>query len=229
MNMDTGQSSFNGFTPHTLGFLADLAANNRKEWFEAHKDEYRRFLQEPLQQLAAALAGPLMAIDPDLIVEPRRVVSRIYRDTRFSRNKSPYKTTMWLTYKRPITNWQDAPACFFEIGADSYRFGMGFYSASKGTMDRLREEIEQREERFRQAVAFLGEQDNFVVEGDLYKRVLRPDLPEDLQEWHRRKSLYLVCNRQPDQAFFTRRLADDLRQGFFLLAPLYHYLAALSG
>ncbi len=93
-------------------------------------------------KLAASLAGPLAVIDPDLVVEPRRVVSRIYRDTRFARNKSPYKTTIWLTYKRPITDWQDAPAFFFEIAADSYRFGMGFYRASKWTMDRLRAEIE---------------------------------------------------------------------------------------
>jgi uncharacterized protein (TIGR02453 family) len=227
--IDNAYGPFTGFTPDTLEYLRLLAANNRKEWFEAHKDEYRQLLQEPLQQLAAALAGPLMAIDPDLIVEPRRVVSRIYRDTRFSRDKSPYKTTMWLTYKRPLTAWQDAPAFFFELTADSYRFGMGFYSASKGTMDRLRQAIEQRPVQFRQAVAFLEEQDAFVLEGELYKRVLRPDLADDLQVWHRRKNLYLVCNRQPDKALFTRRLADDLRKGFFLLAPFYSYLTALSG
>jgi uncharacterized protein (TIGR02453 family) len=224
-----GTTAFTGFTPDTLGFLRSMAANNCKAWFEEHREECRRLLQEPLQQLASVLAGPLLAIDSDLVVEPRRVVSRIHRDTRFSRDRSPYKTTMWLTFKRPITNWQDAPAYFFEITADSYRFGMGFYSASKGTMDRLREEIEQRPERFRQAVAFLGEQDTFVVEGELYKRVLRPDLPEDLQGWHRRRSLYLVCNRQPDKALFTHRLADDLRKGFFLLAPFYSYLSALRG
>ncbi|MDO9309164.1 MAG: DUF2461 domain-containing protein [Deltaproteobacteria bacterium] len=223
------QTAFTGFTPNTLEFMRALAANNRKEWFEAHKDEYRRLLQEPLQQLAAALAGPLAVIDPDLIIEPRRVVSRIYRDTRFSRDKSPYKTTMWLTYKRPLTAWQDAPAYFFEVAADSYRFGMGFYSASKGTMDRLRVEVEQRPERFRQAVAFLGKQDTFVLEGDLYKRVLKPDLADDLQGWHMRKNLYLVCNRQADKVLFTQGLADDLRKGFFLLAPFYGYLAALSG
>jgi uncharacterized protein (DUF2461 family) len=135
---------------------------------------------------------------------------------------------MWLTYKRPITAWQDAPAYFFEIAADSYRFGMGFYRASKGTMDRLRKDIELEPERFRQAVAFLGKQDAFVLAGEMYKRVIKPDLAEDLQEWHRRKSLYLVCNRQPDEALFSQRLADDLLQGFFVLAPFYSYLAALA-
>lgn len=222
------QSAFTGFTPDTLTFLRDLAANNHKEWFEAHREGYRQYVLEPLQRLVMALAGPLQVIDPDLITDPRRVVSRIHRDTRFSRDKSPYKTTMWLTFKRPLKVWQDSPCFFFEITADSYRFGMGFYSASKGTMDRLREVIEQRPERFRQAVAFLGEQDTFGVEGELYKRVLRPDLADDLHVWHSRRNLYLVCNRQPDESLFTRRLADDLREGFFLLAPFYGYLAALA-
>ncbi len=96
-------------------------------------------------------------------------------------------------------------------------------------MDRLRAEIELKPEQFRQEVAFLGEQDTFVLEGELYKRPLRPDLAEDLQEWHRSKNLYLICNRPVDKTLFARRLADDLRQGFFLLAPFYSYLAALAG
>ncbi|HEY6871510.1 MAG TPA: DUF2461 domain-containing protein [Geobacteraceae bacterium] len=220
----SGTKSFTGFTPNALEFLCALAANNRKEWFEAHKDEYRQCLLEPLQQLVAALAGPLTAIDSDLVVEPRRVVSRIHRDTRFSRDKSPYKTTMWLTFKRQVMEWRDTPCYFFELTADSYRFGMGYYGASKETMDRLRETIERKPAQFRQAVAFLGEQDTFVLEGGMYQRPLRPDLPEDLLCWHQRKNLYLVSNRQLDNALFTRGLLDDLRRGFGMLAPFYDYL-----
>lgn len=222
------KSSFNGFPPQAPQFLRALAANNRREWFEEHKDEYRRFLQEPLQRLAAALAGPLMAIDPDLVIEPRRVVSRIHRDIRFSRNKSPYKTTMWLTYKRPLTAWQDAPAYFFEVAADSYRFGMGFFSASKVTMDRLREAIDRKADEFRRAVAFLDGQETFVLEGERYKRLLDGSKEEDLQEWYQRKNLYLVCNRGSDERLFGRGVLDDLTAGFGRLAPFYHWLWRLK-
>ncbi len=51
-----------------------------------------------------------------------RTISRIYRDTRFSKDKSPYKTTMWVTFKRPVKEWQNAPAYFFEITLESYRY-----------------------------------------------------------------------------------------------------------
>ena len=220
--------TFTGFRPDTLEFLRALAANNRKEWFEVHKDEYQLHLQKPLQQLASALAGPLLAIDPDLIIEPRRVVSRIYRDTRFSRNKSPYKTTMWLTFKRPLKEWQDAPCFFFEIGVDFYRFGMGFYSASKGTMDRLRQVIDRKPGEFRSAVAFLDGQETFVLEGEKYKRLLDGQKDEDLLEWYQRKNFYLVCNRSLYGRLFSRGLLNELTAGFGLLAPFYHWLWRLK-
>lgn len=215
---------FNGFSPQTLDFLQNLGVHNDRAWFEAHRREYEEHLLEPLRALVTELAGFMLAIDQDLVTAPGRAVSRIHRDTRFSRDKSPYKTTMWITFKRQITEWRDAPCCFFELTADSYRFGMGFYGASKGTMDRLREVIERKPAQFRQAAAFLGEQEMFVLEGEMYKRALRPDLPEDLHCWHQRKNFYLVCNRQPDKALFSRRLADDLRSGFGMLAPFYEYL-----
>jgi uncharacterized protein (TIGR02453 family) len=218
------RGAFTGFTPECLAFFRNLAANNTKPWFEAHRKEYEEYLLEPLKALVTELAGFMLTLDQDLVTAPGRAVSRIHRDTRFSRDKPPYKTTMWLTFKRQITEWRDAPCWFFEITADSYRYGMGFYGASKETMDRLREVIERKPAQFRQAVAFLGEQEKFVLEGELYRRALRPDLPDDLEEWHRRKNLYLVCNRQPDKALFTRGLADDLRSGFGMLAPFYDYL-----
>lgn len=220
--------TFTGFTPVTLEFLQALAANNRKEWFEAHKDDYRLHLQKPLQQLASALAGPLLTIDPDLIIEPRRVVSRIYRDIRFSRNKSPYKTSMWLTFKRPFKEWQDAPAFFFEITPDYYRYGMGFFSASRLTMDRLRQAIDRKPESFRREVAFLDDRDAFVLEGAKYKRLLNGATAEDLREWYQRRNLYLVCSRQADVRLFNRGLLDDLTEGFVLLVPFYHWLWRLK-
>jgi len=221
---DKTRAAFTGFAPESLEFFRNLAVNNSKTWFEAHRWEYEECLLEPLKALVAELSGFMLAIDQDLVTAPGRAVSRIHRDTRFSRDKSPYKTTMWLTFKRQVMEWRDSPCWFFEITADSYRYGMGFYSASKETMDRVREVIERKPALFRQAVAFLGEQDSFVLEGETYRRALRPDLPEDLQRWHQRKNLYLDYNRQPDNALFTRRLVDDLRQGFTLLAPFYDFL-----
>ena len=130
---------FNGFLPQAPGFLERLAANNNKAWFDEHRDQYEELLLEPLKLLVGDLTETMRAIDPALITIPAvdKTISRIYRDTRFSRNKSPCRTCLWITFKRRSPDWKQAPCFFFELTADSYRYGMGFYSASRETMDNL--------------------------------------------------------------------------------------------
>lgn len=214
---------FNGFLPQAPGFFERLAANNNKAWFEEHRDQYEELLLEPLKLLVGDLADTMSAIDPALITIPAvdKTISRIYRDTRFSRNKSPYKTCLWITFKRRSPDWKQAPCFFFELTADSYRYGMGFYSASRETMDNLRRFIETQPVAFRKALGCLGKQPVFALEGDCYKRPLNPALPDDLQRWHQRKNVYLVCNREIDGQLFSAELCVELAKGFQQLQPLY--------
>lgn len=221
------EPAFTGFSPYSLAFFEGLAANNTKAWFEVHRSDYEEHLLVPLKELVADLAPFMLSIDPDLITFPARVISRIHRDTRFSHNKSPYKTTLWLTFKRPISDWQDAPAFFFELGADSWRYGMGFYAASKETMDHLRQMIERNPVEFERMIAFLDKQDRFTVEGEQYKRIINPAVAERLRSWHQRKSVYLVCNRPSDRSLFKQEVLSELISGFTLLEPLYHSFSKL--
>ena len=220
---------FNGFSTSTLDFLTSLGANNNKPWFEAHKQDYRKHLLEPLQYLVMDLGEFMLSIDPYLEISPQinRTISRIYRDTRFSHDKSPYKTTMWVTFKRPVKEWQNAPAYFFEITSESYRYGMGFYCACKDKMDKFREIINQRPQKFQEAISFYSKQRTFVIEGEKYKRILDKTKSSDILEWYQRKNLYLVCNRNIDEPFFIGKLVDDLISGFGLIAPFYHHLLNL--
>ena len=225
----TGANSY-CFSPKTLAFLADLAANNSKPWFEAHRAVYREHLLTPFQELVGGLSGPMLEIDPAFETRPAvdRTISRLHRDTRFSRDKSPYKSTVWLTFKRPRPDWQDCPAYFFELAPRSYRFGMGFFAATKGTMDRLRGEIDRKPDAVRERLAPLGEQTNFLPQGESYKRTLNGEVPTDLYSWYQRKNLYLVCNRPVDGRLFGRELATELAAGFHFLAPFYHWFWQLK-
>ncbi|MEW6457318.1 MAG: DUF2461 family protein [Acidobacteriota bacterium] len=74
----------------------------------------------------------------------------------------------WIVFKRPNKDWKDAPAYFFEISPDSYRYGMGFYSASPDTMDRFREMIDKKPKEFLKAISFYAKQQIFVVEGEMH-------------------------------------------------------------
>lgn len=172
----------------------------------------------------------MLTVDPYFETRPavNKTISRIYRDTRFSRDKSPYRSTMWFTFKRPGRNWQDAPVYFFEIAPDGYNYGMGFYSASKDTMDRLREKIDKKSKEFLKAISFYQQQQDFVLEGETYKRILDERKNEEILNWYQRRNLYLICRRAIDKRLFDRALLDDLIYGFRVLAPFYQYLRELK-
>ena len=85
----------------TLNFLAQNKFNNSREWFRAHKPEYQEYVLAPMAELVNLLAPTIQKIDPLIITEPKvgKAISRIYRDTRFSRDKSLYREVMWIVFE----------------------------------------------------------------------------------------------------------------------------------
>jgi len=224
--MEQEYADFTGFSPETLDFLVNLKKNNSKSWFEQHKEEYNERLLGPFRSLAAELGEFMLTIDPYFEVRPQvtRAISRIYRDTRFSKDKSLFRDRMWLTYKRPVKEWMDLPGFYFELTPGFYRYGMGFYSAKRATMDAFREAMRDDPQAFLKTISFSGDNSLFTLHGDMYKRPLPNDLPEEFQTWYQRRSFYLACNRDIDDALFSPLLVDDLIIGFNMLRPLYRFI-----
>jgi uncharacterized protein (TIGR02453 family) len=88
--MAIATSSFQGFRPEAVDFLAQLAEHNDRAWFQPRKSEYERLLKEPLEALCVALDGVFRARSIPLSADPSRSPFRIYRDVRFSKDKSPH-------------------------------------------------------------------------------------------------------------------------------------------
>jgi len=225
------ERKFNGFSPKTLKFLRVLKANNNKNWFEAHRSDYNEFVLQPLRDLVMDLGDFMLDIDSRFEITPavNKTISRIYRDTRFSKDKSPFRSTVWFTFKNRSKDWTTL-VCgyFFELSVNSYRYGMGFYNAAPAIMSRFREMIDENPKEFLKAISFLSKQHSFVLEGEKYKRIIDKSKPEKIQDWYQRKNMYLVCNRKIDDTLFSSKLVDDLAYGFGLIAPFYHYLQKIT-
>ncbi len=221
------ERQFTGFSRKTLKFLHGLKANNDKAWFKAHKSDYEEFVLQPFSDLVTDLGDFMLDIDLCFEITPaiNKTISRIYRDTRFSKDKSPYRSTMWFTFKNQNKDWTTL-VCgyFFELSPASYRYGMGFYNAAPAIMSKFRQMIDENPKEFARAISFLDKQKTFVLEGDKYKRIIDKTKPEKIQNWYQRKNVYLVCNRKIDEVLFSSNLVDDLTHGFGLIAPFYHYL-----
>jgi len=217
---------FEGLSPELPAFLAQLAANNERAWFMDHKREYEAHVQGPLRRLVAALAPAMLAIDPGFDVNPKgAAVSRIHRDVRFSRDKSPYRVNQWIAFKRPGEGWQGRPAFFLEIGPAGWRYGMGYYAAPPSEVKAVRERVLALPGRFADLLAPALEA-GFAIEGDSYARPKLPEgLPLPVQEWVRRKSAYLVANRRLEDGLYGPGLVDELAGKWGAIAPLYAWLA----
>ena len=217
-------SAFTGFSQQGLNFLQQVRIENDKEWFEANRHIYDRELLTPFRNLVDALSPTMLTIDPQFETRPAigKTLSRIHRDTRFSHDKSRYRSRMWLTFKRPSKDWKDAPVYFFELGPDMLRYGLGYYSANKPTMDLFRHTLT------RQPQAFLEVADccrpPFELVGESYKRPLVKEQAAEIASWYYRKSFaVMVTDSQVDKLFHPRLIAE-LAEGFQQLEPLYQWL-----
>ena len=94
----TETATFDGFRPEAIQFLVDLAENNSRDWFQPRKADYERLLKEPMERLCLALESQFRSRGIPLHADPARSPFRIYRDTRFSKDKSPYKTALAASF-----------------------------------------------------------------------------------------------------------------------------------
>lgn len=217
-------AQFNGFSRKGLQFLIDVRQNNSKEWFDANRPVYDEHLLTPMRNLVTQLSQRMLIIDEDFETRPAigKTISRLNRDTRYSRDKLRYRSSMWLTFKRMSKDWKDAPVYFFDMTPHGYRYGLGYYSASRQTMDIFREKIDSDPKRFLNVAACCKAP--FELHGDLYKRPLVKALPDNIAHWYNRKSFTVMNTCHDVEALFEADLLKQLERGFMTLEPLYHYL-----
>lgn len=214
---------FNGFTSQTIQFLRDLGENNYKEWFEDHRHIYENELLNPFRELAAVLTPAMYNVDPEFELRPHRILSRIYRDIRFSKNKDPYKTCMWMSFQRPTKEWEDIPGFFFELTAESYFYGMGLFAPKKKTMDAFRENVTYDAKEFQKQTQIILKR-GFDIGGDEYKRPIASDLPDYFQPWIQRKGVYVGKTKSVGDEVFNSGFAEIIRNEFESLAWLYNFM-----
>ena len=135
--------AFTGFPAEGTRFLKGLAANNNKGWFDAHRAAYDDCLIEPAKAFVDAIGPRLRKFAPAVKAEPRvnGSIMRINRDVRFSKDKSPYKTTFDLWFWEGENRGWDMPGFFFRLESDRLILGAGQHHLEKQQLDRFREGV----------------------------------------------------------------------------------------
>lgn len=216
------------FSKETLDFLTENRMRDDKAWFHAHDAEYRRAVLEPLRELCARLAPAMLRIDPAFMTEPKigKCLSRIYRDTRYTRDKSIFRDVMWILFARDRRLYNGLPGCFFELSPSGFRYGCGYYQADRAAIERMRQMIADDHPAYLRAAAAYEGQSVFVLEGDSYKRSRYPGQPAHKRDWLDRKNLCFICESRDFSLLYAedlwKRLSDDL----LLTKPMYDFFWA---
>ncbi len=143
------------FTPSLFDFLEDLAANNRRDWFQANKQRYRTDVQDPLLRFVDDFEDRLASISPHMVADSRRSggsVFRIYRDVRFSKDKTPYKTNAGVQFRHEAGRDVHGPGLYLHLEPGMVFAGAGLWRPNATTAGKIREAIVENPDRWRQIV-----------------------------------------------------------------------------
>ncbi len=224
MPMVTG---FAGFPPDTLKFLRELKRNNNREWFLAHKDIYEEKVKAPMVELVEALGGAMQNFAPELIVDPKRAIYRIYRDIRFSANKQPYKTHISVLFAPRGIPKHSGASLYFHVEPAEVIVAGGVYMPDSASLRLIRQHIAANWEDLR---AILNRKDFKKLFGSLEGEQLKrpplgflPDHPAiDLLRY---RQLYVGASEKPSLAE-SPKLFPRLLTLFTAMMPLIRFLNA---
>ena len=209
------------FSPALFDFLTDLKHNNNREWFLSNKERYRAEVQEPLLGFISAFAGPLGEISPHFVADPRPSggsMFRIYRDVRFSRDKSPYKVHAAAQFRHRDGRDVHAPGFYLHLEPDNVFMGGGLWHPPGPTLAAVRSAIVDDPNGWRRATKGLN------MGGESLKRAPRGfDSDHPLVDDLKRKDFVCMVESTQKQACrpgFLERFTDSCRT----LEPLIRFL-----
>ncbi len=220
---------FTGFTDETVQFFLDLRFHNYTDYFHANHDRYVETVQRPFYELIEDLAPAMLEIDPQMETRPHKCLSRIHRDTRFSRDKSPYRDHLWFLFRRAAEPREKSLFYFGEFGPDRLAWGMGIWSENREVQDVFRKKIEANPEGMQ---AMIDDMDlpehRLALGGTVHKRMLVPSaVPPRMVRWYLAKEFY-IGKVDPDYRIsFSGKLKQEMERDFRAMAPLYQTLRGI--
>ena len=219
------RSAFPGFPAPGIDFLRSLQRHNHRDWFQPRKHIFDGQVKEPMSALVAALNIALKTFSPEHITDPNKAIYRIYRDTRFSKDKTPYKTHIAAYLYWKGSSRQEGGGYYFAISPKEVAIGGGIYMPAPETLLAVRNHIAanygelEKITKTRAVRRLLGE-----VQGEQLTRVPKgfaADHPA--AEWLRFKQWYLYTTLDPKVAT-TPALYREILTRFRAMAPFVAFL-----
>ena len=224
-------TSHGHITPELFGFMAELAKNNDREWFAAHKSGYEDRVREPLRAFIRELDEPLEKISPHIVVDDRKSggsLFRIHRDVRFSKDKSPYKTWAAVQFRHEAGKDAHAPGFYLHLQPGTVFIGAGCWHPAREALGAIRDAIAEDPDAWfatRDALVDAG----FEFEGESLKRPPRGYEPEHPAIDELKRKDFIAVMRLSEEAACSPDFAAEFAGYCSEAAPLMRFLTSAIG
>ena len=220
------RSPFPGFSPEAIAFLRALKKHNDREWFMPRKAIFDEKLKQPMIELVSAIHREMMRFAPEYVGEPAKCVYRIYRDTRFSKDKSPYKTYVSALFtRRGFDKNEGGAAYYFAVSPETVHVAGGIYTPDTDTLLAVRRHIGENPDDFRatfenrKVKKLLG-----TLEGESLSRIPKGfDRAHPAADLIRRKR-YLLAARLDPKLATTPKLFHEIVARIEAMTPFIAFL-----
>ncbi len=203
------------FTPGTFGFLKDLGSNNNRDWFKTNQTTYEEMIRQPALDFITDFNGPLAKISPHFVADSRTVggsLFRIQRDTRFSKDKTPYKLNTGMHFRHERAKDAHAPGFYMHLEPGQCFVGVGLWHPESKVAYRIREYIDENQGDWKKATRSKAFSSVFELAGDSLKRPPKGFDPDHaLMEDLKRKSF--MATTKVNQRDITASSFMDLFEG----------------
>jgi uncharacterized protein (TIGR02453 family) len=220
-------TDFSGFEPTIIQFLEELAENNNRPWFQENKRRYESEVREPSLAFIRAFKPRLKKISPYFLASDQRVggsLMRVYRDTRFAKDGAPYKTNVGIQFRHEFGKDVHAPGFYVHIEPGECFLAVGVWRPDPASLNRIRQEIVERPDRWRRAASDREFRAHFELEGGSLKRPPR-GFPADhpLMEDLKRTDFVGLC-QLTERNVLARNYLERVASAFAASRPFMRFL-----
>ncbi len=217
----------NYFTRATFTFLKDLEANNNREWFQENKHRYEDHLKDPAVQFISDFGAHLKKISEHFRSDPRTVggsMFPIYRDTRFSPDKTPYKTHVGIQFRHELGKDAHAPGFYLHLEVGGCFAGAGMWRPDSPSLKGIREAIVEDSKAWKRVMVGKRFKDSCKLEGDRLKRPPKGFDPEHALVEDLKRKDFIGVAKVPQKKITSPDLPQELAKVFGAATPLMRFL-----
>ncbi len=225
---------FTGFSKDTTAFFQELALNNKRSWFEAHRERYQQQVIVPAQAFVMAMGNRLAKLAPSIIADPRSngsgSIYRIHRDVRFSKDKTPFKTNLGIFFWHGAPRKGNQPGFYFHLEAENLALYAGSYVFEKNILERYRQAVthSDRGQQLLRAVKKLESMPGYQAGEAYYKRIPKGySAEQDPRNFLLYNTFYVMYASTLPKELYSAELVEYCYGHFKNMYPVLQWLIAL--